>query len=214
MSSSKQKQKLSGRTSCNTSFAHHSSPFLSLPFPSLSIPGRPGAIGLPRCAVGRHHVAQTERLGWREGSVVGADEGAGAGGGGCGPPPPPPPPRRPPPPPPPPAPPAGRRRTRPAPRGARRACSSAQTPQESAHKQRDRGSGGHQRRSSDHVGRNEHATATAKGKRTPPIEKGKKNKKKHTTKRGPHFTYPLVDPNSKTVTTKRAANLKRSRQLN
>ena len=185
MSSSKQKQKLSGRTSCNTSFAHHSSPFLSLPFPSLSIPGRPGAIGLPRCAVGRHHVAQTERLGWREGSVVGADEGAGGGGG-----------------------------LRPAPRGARRACSSAQTPQESAHKQRDRGSGGHQRRSSDHVGRNEHATATAKGKRTPPIEKGKKNKKKHTTKRGPHFTYPLVDPNSKTVTTKRAANLKRSRQLN
>lgn len=84
MSSSKQKQKLSGRTSCNTSFAHHSSPFLSLPFPSLSIPGRPGAIGLPRCAEGRHQVAQTEHLGWREGSVVGAEEGAGAGGRGCG----------------------------------------------------------------------------------------------------------------------------------
>ena len=103
---------------------------------------------------------------------------------------------------------------RPAPRGARRTCPSAQAPQESTHKQRDRGSGGQQRRSPDHVGRNEHATATAKGKRTPPIEKGKKNKKKHTTKRGPHFTYPMVDPNSKTVTTKRAANLKRSRQLN
>lgn len=64
-----------------------------------------------------------------------------------------------------------------APRGARRTCSSAQTPQECTHKQRDRGSGGRQRRPPDHVGRNEHATATAKGKRTPPIEKKKRQKK-------------------------------------